>query len=68
MKIVEAEFPKSKAEEVREICEIICDKQKAYQVEFESEKKYFDKVARRSGYKVKTRIRQKGGWDIWVRK
>lgn len=66
IKIVDAPRPKSKAQQIREICSSIRCKEKGVYVEFESEKCYFCKVALKYGFKTKTRIQISGGWIIWV--
>ena len=66
IQILDATPPKSKAQEIREICNSIRGKEQGVYVEFENDKCYFTKVALKYGFKTKTRIQTSGGWIIWV--
>ena len=66
MKIVSAKFPKSKAEEIRDAFEQICNKDEALFFEYPKDYRYALNVAARSGYKFKSECLERGGYKVWI--
>lgn len=68
MKIIDEKQIMPKSVEIRNVCESICNQDKAVLVEYERECRYFTKVAKMSGYSVHTHCCDDGGYKIWITK
>lgn len=66
MKIVDAPRPKSKAARFRETVREIAGKEKAAFFESEGDRATFSQVARKLGFKTKSKKLSGKGWFIWV--
>ena len=66
MKIVDAPKPKSKAQTFREIAREIAGKEKAAFFESEGDRANFAQIARRLGFKTKSKKLSGKGWVVWI--
>ena len=66
MKIVDAPKPKSKAQTFREIAREIAGKEKAAFFESEGDRANFAQVARKLGFKTKSKKLSGKGWVVWI--
>lgn len=62
MKIVDAPRPKSKAAQFREIA----GKEKAAFFDKESDRAAFSQIARKLGFKTKSKKLSGQGWNVWI--
>lgn len=66
MKIVDAPRPKSKAAKFREIAQEIAGKEKAAFFESEGDRATFSQIARKLGFKTKSKKLSGRGWSVWI--
>lgn len=66
MKIVDAPRPKSKAARFREIAQEIAGKEKAAFFESEGDRATFSQIARKLGFKPKSKKQSGKGWAVWI--
>lgn len=66
MKIIDAPRPKSKAARFREIAREIAGKEKAAFFDKESDRANFAQIARKLGFKTKSKKLSGQGWEVWV--
>lgn len=66
MKIVDAPRPKSKAARFREIAREIAGKEKAAFFESEGDRATFAQIARKLGFKTKSKKLSGKGFCVWV--
>lgn len=66
MKIVDAPKPKSKAQTFREIAMEIAGKEKAAFFESEGDRANFAQIARKLGFKTKSKKLSGKGWNVWI--
>lgn len=66
MKIVDAPRPKSKAAQFREIAREIAGKEKAAFFDKESDRAAFSQIARKLGFKTKSKKLSGQGWNVWI--
>lgn len=66
MKIVDAPRPKSKAARFREIAQEIAGKEKAAFFESEGDRATFAQIARKLGFKTKSKKLSGKGWNVWI--
>lgn len=66
MKIVDAPKPKSKAAKFREIAQEIAGKEKAAFFESEGDRANFSQIARKLGFKPKSKKLSGRGWEVWI--
>lgn len=66
MKIVDAQRPKSKAARFRETVREIAGKEKAAFFDKESDRAVFSQIARKLGFKPKSKKLSGKGWNVWI--